>query len=392
MKRIISLILSISIAFCMTVPALSYNDEANRAADELHKFGLFSGTGIDSNGNPIYDLDKEPTREQAITMLVCLLGKASEAKSGKYKAPFSDVSAWAQPYVGYAYSKGLTAGMSKGTFGGAKLVLPSQYITFVLRALGYSPDSDFKWDSAWGLSDSIGLTDGRYNSNKETFSRGDVAIISRNALSVKIKNSENTLLKKLGSEGMCSIDAKRSLGTRYLLKDGNCCEFSRVTSALYYTIAGTEELYIPTIDMMSFIVAATGSYTVDGGKIKPQLNSAQFRIKDSLGNDRTVSGTTVNGIDTVNWTENTDTWTYNFMRLAPNGKLDDNNSNIEFSGRINHGTHEVLFYQNGCRYVAISSAYYINAGDLFSFFNLNVKLSYVELSNGDHAWTITAKS
>ncbi|MDD6188917.1 MAG: S-layer homology domain-containing protein [Clostridiales bacterium] len=112
-------------------------------------------------------------------MLVRLLGKEEAAQKGAWTTPFTDVPNWAKPYVGYAYANGLTEGISNTLFGSQELVTVSQYLTFVLRALGYESDRDFKWDTAWELSDKIGLTEGEYTGEGE-FLRGDLAIISYN--------------------------------------------------------------------------------------------------------------------------------------------------------------------------------------------------------------------
>ena len=73
-KKIISLLLAI-VMVCSIIPsAFAASDEAVTAADALHELGLFNGTGTDENGKPIYDLDRAPTRHEAVTMLVRLLG------------------------------------------------------------------------------------------------------------------------------------------------------------------------------------------------------------------------------------------------------------------------------------------------------------------------------
>ena len=199
MKRLLSFILSLTLVVSLMAPcALGASDEAVQAANALHAMGLFNGTGKDANGKPIYDLDRKPTRQEAITMLVRLLGKEKEATSKTWKTIFTDVDAWASNYVGYAYAKGLTAGTSPTTFSGNTPVTASQYLSFVLRALGYSSGTDFQWDRAWELSDYIGLTDGRYNASTSNFTRGDVAIISNKALSTKMKDGEKTLREHNG--------------------------------------------------------------------------------------------------------------------------------------------------------------------------------------------------
>lgn len=200
-KKMYAGILAILLLISIIPIGYAASNDAVDAANALYELGLFKGTGTDENGNPIYALDRAPTRYEAVTMLVRLLGKENEAVSGTWNTPFTDVTDWSKPYVGYAYAHGLTAGTSGTTYGGDNLTTVSQYLTFVLRALGYSSSTDFQWDKAWTLSDQIGITGGRYNDDTTNFIRGDAAIISFNALSCKLKNSNFTLVRKLYDDG-----------------------------------------------------------------------------------------------------------------------------------------------------------------------------------------------
>lgn len=202
MKRFLSFILALTLAVSLVPSAFAASDEAVQAANALHTLGLFNGTGTDANGNPIYDLDRAPTREEAITMLIRLMGKESDAKGYNWEMPFTDVSGWAKPYVGAAYYWGLTSGTSETTFGGKQKVSAMQYLTFVLRALDYEDGTDFQWDKAWELSDKIALTSGQYTSDR-SMTRGDVAIISLKALSISNKYNW-TLLEQLLNEEIIS--------------------------------------------------------------------------------------------------------------------------------------------------------------------------------------------
>ena len=194
MKNKLSCFLLAVILLLMAAPSASAAaGQAESAATALHDLGLFAGTGTKADGSPNYDLDRAPNRYEAVTMLVRLLGKETAARSGVWETPFTDVADWAKPYVGYAYTNGLTAGVSSSSYGGSQTVTASQYITFVLRALGYESGSDFSWDSAWVLSDEIGLTAGQYDASAKSFLRGDVAIISNAALDIRCKGSEETL-------------------------------------------------------------------------------------------------------------------------------------------------------------------------------------------------------
>lgn len=201
MRRRFFCFLLLCLVICGTiVTASAAGAEEYNAADVLYDLGLFSGTGAKADGSPNFDLDRAPTRHEAVTMLVSLLGKKEEALAGEWETPFTDVADWANPYVGYAYANGLTSGTSATTYGGNDLITASQYLTFVLKALGYETGTDFQWDKAWTFSDQLGLTDGRYNAANQTFLRGDVSLISRNALDETQKGSRQTLGEKLIAE------------------------------------------------------------------------------------------------------------------------------------------------------------------------------------------------
>lgn len=243
MKRFLSFILALVLAASLVPSAFAASDEAVQAANALYTLGLFNGTGTDANGNPIYDLDRAPTREEAITMLIRLMGKESDAKGYNWEMPFTDVSGWAKPYVGAAYYWGLTSGTSETTFGGKQKVSAMQYLTFVLRALDYEDGTDFQWDKAWELSDKIGLTSGQYTSNR-SITRGDVAIISLKALSISNKynwtlleqllNEEIISQKMVKKSGIDIIPDFNSSSTRFqYVKDG--AKFYRLCDGTFWS-------------------------------------------------------------------------------------------------------------------------------------------------------------
>ncbi len=200
-KGVLAFLLALALVFSMVSAAFAASEEAIDAADKLHVLGLFQGKGTNEDGTPNYDLDAAPTRNEAVTMLVRLLGKEEEAKAGIWDLPFADLSEWAKPYVGYAYANGLTKGTGETTFGGGSLVTASQYLTFILRALGYDSSTDFKWNAAWELSDKMGITHGEYDADSD-FNRGDVALISVSALQAVLKDGTQTLAEKLITEGV----------------------------------------------------------------------------------------------------------------------------------------------------------------------------------------------
>ena len=172
------------------------------AADRLYELGLFQGVGVKADGSPDYALDRDLTRAEAVVLLVRLIGKETDALSGNWDAPFSDVPQWAMPYVGYAYENNLVFGIDSTVFAGFRRATPAEYLTFILRALGYSSDTDFQWNRAWVLTDEIGITDGQYGSGAADFSRGDATEIAVSALSARMKGSEQTLYSYLEENGV----------------------------------------------------------------------------------------------------------------------------------------------------------------------------------------------
>ena len=202
MKKWVSLFLAVTMLFALSLPVFAAKSEAQGAAQTLHELGLFKGTGTDAAGKPVFDLNRAPTRAEAVTMLVRLLGKEDEALAGDWNTPFIDVADWAKPYVGYAYANSLTAGVSETHFSGERSVTAAQFLTFTLRALGYESGKDFSWDSAWTLTDTLGMTSGQYNAKTNgSFLRADAALVSCLALGANEKNGK-TLYETIFGKSM----------------------------------------------------------------------------------------------------------------------------------------------------------------------------------------------
>ena len=78
-KRLTSIIIAASV-ICAS-PVFAATNEQIQSAWSLYSMGLFSGTGVNSDGTPVFDLDSSITRAQTITLILNLTGKASEAGS-----------------------------------------------------------------------------------------------------------------------------------------------------------------------------------------------------------------------------------------------------------------------------------------------------------------------
>lgn len=135
-----------------------WRDRFEYSASMLNQDGLFSGTGKDQYGRIEYSLGDTLNRESAITLLVRMLGQEKVATSQNWDTPFTDVSNWAKPFVGYAYQHGITSGTSATTFGAKDPVTAAQFLTFLLQALEYERGVDFNWQQAYLLTDRLQIT------------------------------------------------------------------------------------------------------------------------------------------------------------------------------------------------------------------------------------------
>lgn len=168
------------------------DDQAWCAAECLHTIGIINGTGQDSAGQQIYQLGRPITREEAIAVIVRLIGAEEDALNNTWDIPFTDVSDWAKPYVGYAYHHQITLGTSETAFSGSSAVSAEQYLTFLLRTLHYDDSTDFRWDAPFALAEQLGISSGEY-ARGCGFLRGDVCYVTWNAMTVSVKDGENCL-------------------------------------------------------------------------------------------------------------------------------------------------------------------------------------------------------
>ena len=187
-------------------------DTALRFANSLHALGLFNGTGTGPDGKPLYELNRTGTRVEAVVMLVRFLGRETEAKNGSFTHPFTDVPDWAAPYVGYAYENGLTNGISATEFGPSATCTAQMYLTFMLRALGYSADDPSVYQNASELARQHGIfstEQDSYELCERNFWRADMAAASYRLLEISRLDGKK-LADKLIDDGVFTGEAYRS--------------------------------------------------------------------------------------------------------------------------------------------------------------------------------------
>ena len=173
----------------------SSSTDYNALADALRTLGLFQGSGTGYGSG--YDLEAAPTRIQGLILFLRLIGEEEAALASTAACPFTDVPDWCRPYVAYAYAQGYTKGMDEegGIFGTNDTLTAGQYVTFLLRALGYQDSGeapDFTWDTALERAVELGvLTPGE-----------EAMLTSETFLRAQVVYGSGTLLERLVSGGI----------------------------------------------------------------------------------------------------------------------------------------------------------------------------------------------
>lgn len=185
----------------------SGSTDYNALAGALKTMGLFRGT--DTAYGSGYDLERAPTRVEGLVMFLRLLGEEPAAQGTSETCPFSDVPEWAQPYVAYAYGQGLTKGVDEQAmmFGTNNVMTASEYMTFLLRALGYQDngeDPDFTWSNSLQRGLELGVLTAQEHKLlvEQPFLRAQVAYLSYYALDAAYKGQSKTLQERLVGDGI----------------------------------------------------------------------------------------------------------------------------------------------------------------------------------------------
>jgi len=184
-------------------------------AQDLYLLGLFRGV---APGN--FALNRAPNRAEALVMLIRLLGAEEAAQTSTYEHPFNDVRGrWMEPYVAFAYEYDLTNGTTGTTFAPDQAVTAQMYVTFALRALGYSdaPGGDFAWAGALSFGAAVGVWDAVLAEGP--FLRGHAAAVSFLTIAALMADEDYMLLEVLVDEGVVSAAAATPILNRIDLYD-----------------------------------------------------------------------------------------------------------------------------------------------------------------------------
>ncbi len=198
LKRALSLALaSVMVMGLMVVgTGASYADVSSKdnkeAIEVLETVGIMTG---DENGN--FNPDALVTRNEMAVVMSNLM----DYRVANYKgtSPFTDVPAWAEPYVAACYTNGITSGVSATTYGGDQSVTTAQAALMLMKALGYFQfQSDFEND--WQFStikqaNKIDLFIDVESGVIEPMTRNDLAQLVLNTLKAGTVEADNDTIK-----------------------------------------------------------------------------------------------------------------------------------------------------------------------------------------------------
>ena len=168
----------------------------------LRSLRLFQGSG--SGFGEGFDLHLAPTRGEGLVMFLRILGEEQQALAYTGSHPFTDVPAWLDRYVAWAYAQGYANGVSPDQFGCEMQLSSVEYEEFLLRALGYSTAGVDDYNTSLERALTCGaLTPGEFAMlRNEPFLRAQVAYISYYTLDMPVSGGSQTLAQRLIGAGV----------------------------------------------------------------------------------------------------------------------------------------------------------------------------------------------
>ncbi len=168
MKRWIALLLALALSAATCAPASAWEEHDPYAvAEGLQSLGLLRG------GSDGFELGRQPTRAEAVALLLRLLGcRDDELAACGERCPFRDVPDWARGVIGYAYENGIATGTGDGRFDADKPATRQMFAAFLLRALGYADDTRGGTDFAYADAIAFAAEKGLLDADARAFDRG----------------------------------------------------------------------------------------------------------------------------------------------------------------------------------------------------------------------------
>ena len=194
MKKILTIILAVLLAFSGITNVLAENDDMSAENIQL----ILSQLGI-MNGYPDGNFYPEQPVTRAEFAKIAIMSSVYRdyVASGMNTSPFADVpfTHWAAPYVKLASVNKFITGYPDSSFRPENTVLMEEAVTVVVKLLGYN-DDDFA--ATWpygqiGVAKNTGLLDNILAKQGEYLTRADVARLIYNTLRAKPKSAQSNI-------------------------------------------------------------------------------------------------------------------------------------------------------------------------------------------------------
>lgn len=268
MKRALSVLLAGLLTFSLlTISATAAGSTPQREleAKGLFAMGLFKG--YDETGTN-FGLNDRVTREQALVILIRMLGLEKDALNWSGAQPYTDVPEgnWAKAYIGYAKAKGLTVGIGNNKFGMGRYANMQEMTIFALRGLGYSDASDvkdFNWNTCLPFAKSKGILSS--DQAVSPFTRGEAVDIIFGSMAANVKGQDYDLLSKLMNQGVVTqaqYDNAMEILTNKLKSDVADGTYTMSCMGKYFFVNTNNGLEIrDTKPLQNFTVSSKSGYS-----------------------------------------------------------------------------------------------------------------------------------
>jgi len=201
MKRILSLTLALVMILGTFTGVFAAEPTVEEAAAKfLAKEEILLG---DDNGDLMLKDNLE--RRDAVILLSRLLGVeevAAEFPTSEESPSWTDVrtDAYYVPFFAWAEANGYFEGNDDNTFAPREAISAPEYALVLLRALGYEVNGHESWKASLETAEKIGLLKDVEVEFEDKVVRGQMAVMTLNALGTKMKDSDKTLAEELGVE------------------------------------------------------------------------------------------------------------------------------------------------------------------------------------------------
>ena len=207
-KIIWVLILSVMMVFLNSMAVLAGQPQETSKAEILKTLKIINGTGKG------FELDKVFTRAQGTVVIIKLFGMEKAAQESNLKPVFSDVKSnhWAAKPITFAFQKRIVSGTGGNKFSPDRPMTGKEFITLVLRGLGYKETSPEILEFLAVRSGLLKQQETGSLITKKVFNRNNMVLVVYNALKTKSKGRNKTLLQTMVESKVVSREAALSSG------------------------------------------------------------------------------------------------------------------------------------------------------------------------------------